>query len=269
MRYTLGFLIVAFCTPAGWSQEIPKELEPRLQAATAAVDANPRDAQAYRARAAVYAVAEDHEKAIADYDHVIELDPNSAEVFDQRGSQHFMLGHIRQSISDFDRAIQLQPQQEPGHWKRGISYYYAGRYDQGRRQFEGYQTVDNNDVENAVWRYLCMARAQGVAIARGNMLPIKRDGRVPMMEVYSLYGGQGTSEDVLVAARAGNPSPAALNERLFYAHLYLGLYYEAGGDTARAREHLATAAECHKIGHYMWNVADVHAKRLKEQGGKP
>jgi lipoprotein NlpI len=269
MRCILGFIFVAICTPAVWSQEISKELEPQLRAATAAIAANPRDAQAYRTRAAIYAAAEDHERAIADYDHLLELDPNSAEAFDQRGSQHFMLGHITQSISDFERSIQLQPQQEPGHWKRGISYYYAGRYDQGRRQFEGYQTVDDNDVENAVWRYLCMARAQGVAIARGSMLPIKRDARVPMMEVYALYGGQATSEDVLAAARAGNPSPAALNERLFYAHLYLGLYYEAAGDAARATQHLATAAESHKIGHYMWNVADVHAKRLKGLGGKP
>jgi len=142
----------------------------------------------------------------------LELEPDSAEAFDQRGSQHFMLGHISQSIADFDRSIQLRPEQEPRHWKRGISYYYAGRYDQGRRQFEGYQTVDDNDVENAVWRYLCMARGQGVAIARDNLLAIKRDVRVPMMEVYSLYRGQATSEDVLRAARAGDAPPSSRPE---------------------------------------------------------
>ena len=84
-----------------------------------------------------------------------------AEAFDQRGSERFMLGQIAESIADFDRYLQLRPDQEPWHWKRGISYYYAGRYDEGRRQFEGYQTVDDNDVENAVWRYLCMARSAG------------------------------------------------------------------------------------------------------------
>ena len=47
----------------------------------------------------------------------------------------------------------------------------------------------------------------------------------------------------------------------FYAHLYLGLYYEVTGDAAKAKEHLELATR-HKIGHYMWNVADVHAKRL-------
>ena len=41
-----------------------------------------------------------------------------------------------------------------------------------------------------------------------------------------------------------------------------GLYYEAAGDNAKAKEHITTAAEKHKIGHYMWDVARVHAERL-------
>jgi lipoprotein NlpI len=217
-------------------------------------------------RAGLHAEAGEHELAIADYDALLKLDPERAEAYDQRGSQHFMLGHIRRSIEDFDRFIKLRPQQEPWHWKRGISYYYAGRYDEGRRQFEGYQTVADNDVENAVWRYLCMARARGVPAARDAMLKIRRDTRVPMTEVHDLYSGTATTDDVLAAARAGSPSPEALNAQLFYAHLYLGLYYEAAGDAARAREHITTAAKKHKIGHYMWNVADVHARLLEGTG---
>jgi lipoprotein NlpI len=214
------------------------------------------------------AAAGDHQLAIEACDYALKLDPNRAEIHDLRGSQHFMLGHVDESIVDFDRYLKLRPDQEPWHWKRGISYYYAGRFDDGRRQFEGYQTVDDNDVENAVWRYLCMARDQGVAAARDGLLKIKQDRRVPMMEVYALYAGQAQPDDVLRAARAGGPSPVELNARLFYAHLYLGLYYEVAGDAQRAREHLATAAEEHKIGHYMWNVADVHVQRLKAATGR-
>ena len=268
MRSAIWIVFLASCTSIARAQELPDK--PALRAAkireaSQAISANPRDQQAYRDRAALYAAADNHEKAIEDYDRLLELDPQSAEAFDQRGSQYFMLGHIARSVDDFDRAIKLRPEQEPWHWKRGISYYYAGRFEDGRRQFEGYQTVDDNDVENAVWRYLCMARGRGVAAAREDLLSIKQDGRVPMMEVYSLYAGKATPEDVLAAARNGSPSPAALNERLFYAHLYLGLYYDAAGDTAAAQKHLATAAESHRIGHYMWNVAEVHSKRL---GGK-
>ena len=245
------------------------QLDKALGLASKAIVAAPDNAEGFALRAGLHARAERHERAIDDYDRLLELDPKRAGAYDQRGSQHFMLGRIDESIDDFDRFLKLQPDREPWHWKRGISYYYAGRYHEGRRQFEGYQTVDDNDVENAVWRYLCMARGDGVAAARRGLLKIKRDPRVPMMAVYALYAGQATADDVMAAARAGSPTPEQLSARLFYAHLYLGLYAEANGDAAAAKEHLATAAEKHKIGHYMWNVAEVHAKRLQQAAGQP
>jgi lipoprotein NlpI len=91
---------------------------------------------------------------------LLSQDPIGAEGYNRRGAEHFKMGHIQQSLDDFDRAIQLDPAQAPYHWQRGISLYYAGRYDEGRKQFELHQTVNGNDVENAAWRYLCMARAR-------------------------------------------------------------------------------------------------------------
>ncbi|MBI3462354.1 MAG: tetratricopeptide repeat protein [Planctomycetes bacterium] len=202
-------------------------------------------------------------RSIADYDAVIARFPRSAEAHDRRGSEHFKQGNIAASIADFDRAIALEPAREPGHWKRGISYYYAAEFEKGQQQFEGYQTVDDNDVENAVWRFLCMARRLGVGPARKAMLKIGADPRVPMMQVYDLYRGELQPDDVLAAARNGDPSPPELNQRLFYAHLYLGLYYDATGNREQALRHV-TSAEEHKIGHYMWDVARVHAERLRE-----
>ncbi|HEY2895208.1 MAG TPA: hypothetical protein VGJ16_13370, partial [Pirellulales bacterium] len=204
---------------------------------------------------------DDHESATADLDSAIALSPESAALYDERGSQRFMAGHIEDSIRDFDRAIALRPELEKGHWKRGISYYYAARYDEGRRQFEGYQQVDDNDVENAVWRFLCMARADGLKAARQSILPIRQDRRVPMMTVYDLFRGTAKESDVFAACQAGAPSPDQLNGRLFYAHLYVGLYQEAAGNAQGAHENL-TAAVKHRIAHYMWDVARVHAARL-------
>jgi lipoprotein NlpI len=236
-------------------------LAAQLQLAGEAIAANPKDPEPLARRAELNVLAGRSAEAIADYDRLIELFPERAALYDARGSEQFKLGKMDESIADFDRALKLQPDQEPWHWKRGISYYYAGRWDAGRKQFEGYQTVDDNDVENAVWRFLCMAREQGVPAARGDLLKIKRDLRVPMMEVYDLYQGKLRPDYVLRAANAGEPDATDLNQRLFYAHLYLGLYYEVTGDAAKAKEHIELATR-HKIFHYMWNVADVHAKRL-------
>jgi lipoprotein NlpI len=251
--------LVVFATSRALAQG--ETLDAEIQAATKALEVDPSDTRSLARRASLYAAAGEPAKAVADYDRLIKFDKTSAAAYDARGSEQFKLGHVDESIADFDRALKLQPDQEPWHWKRGISYYYAGRWDAGRRQFEGYQTVDDNDVENAVWRFLCMARDQGVDAARGDLLKIKRDLRVPMMEVYGLYQGELKPADVLAAIEAGNPTPAELNARRFYAHLYLGLYYEVAGDADLAKKHIELARG-HKIGHYMWNVADVHAQRL-------
>jgi lipoprotein NlpI len=110
-----------------------------------------------------------------------------------------------------------------------------------------------------------MARDEGVQKARAALLPIRNDRRIPMMKIYDLYRGKAKPEDVLAAAAAGKPSAQEINERLFYAHLYVGLYHEAEGNAAAAKTHLRRAAQKHKIDHYMWDVANVHVARLEEK----
>jgi lipoprotein NlpI len=194
------------------------------------------------------------------------LTPNE---YEARGSEHFIAGRFVESVADFDAEIKLNPPRSPWHWKRGISLYYVGRYADGAKQFEGYQTVDGNDVENAVWRFLCQARDPQVGLekARSGILTIKDDRRVPMMQIYALYKGDLKPDDVMAAVRAGDPPPAVLEHRLFYAHLYLGLYYEVLGDAVQAKQHMEEA-ERRKIDHYMGDVAKVHAELLRKNAAK-
>src|SRR5690606_32471165 len=200
-----------------------------LELAGRAIRADEGNTRGWSLRGAMHAALGKHQEAVNDFTAALRLDPQAAELLNRRGMEQFKLGRIKESIEDFDRYIALRPEQERSHWQRGISYYYAGRYADGAKQFSAYQTYDDNDVENAVWRYLCMARNEGVAKARELLLRIKQDPRVPMMQIYALYKGELKPEDVLAAARAGDPSSRELNTRLFYAHLYLGLYYEATG----------------------------------------
>ena len=232
--------------------------------ATRAVERDPQNPRGFYVRGWLHEMQGRHRQAIADYDAVVRLDPNAAEVYNRRGSEHFKLGHIEASISDFDRAIELEPNQEPYHWQRGISYYYAGLYRKGRAQFQSHQQVNANDVENAVWHFLCGARLDGVGQARQALLNIQGDPRVPMMEIYRLFKGEGTINEVIRAARSGDSDPEVRHRQLFYAHLYLGLYHEATGDEAEARRNLVLAAERYPVKHYMGDVARVHADRLRQ-----
>jgi lipoprotein NlpI len=211
----------------------------------------------------------EQELAIGKLSDAIKLSPTTALPWYLRGREHFRVGKISESVADFDKYIALAPDAANRQWERGISLYYAGEFDKGAKQFEDYQKYHNQDVENSAWRYLCVARASGVEKARANLLPITNDPRAPMMQIYALYQGKLKTDEVLTAAKAGIAEPATdpasrelLNQRLFYAHLYVGLWYETAGDDDLAKHHILEA-EKHKIGHYMWDVAHVHAERLR------
>jgi len=185
-----------------------------------------------------------------------------------RGRERFRLGRIKESVTDFDRYVKLRPDAESRQWERGIADYYAKQYEKGAKQFELYQTFHNNDVENSVWRYLCMVPDHGIEKARAVMLPIKNDRRVPMMQVYELYRGNLKPEEVLAECKRDDPSPEVLAGRLFYAHLYLGLYHEVAGEKQLAEKYILLAADEKladnpRINRYMWDVARIHSELMK------
>jgi len=174
-----------------------------------------------------------------------------------RAVADFENGRFAESAAAFDSLAKAVPDQAPYLWQRGIALYYAGRYDDCRRQFESHRTVNPDDVENAAWHFLCVARAESPAKARAALLPVGPDARVPMREVYQMFRGSLTPEQVLSAAGSGLDGQ-------FYGHLYAGLYFEAQGMKAPALEHIRIAAEerFERVGGYMHIVARVHLRAL-------
>ena len=238
-----------------------------LSLATMAIKASPKLTRGWFLRAKLYDSHGDHVKAVSDYSEVIRLEPKSAPAWQQRGESNFKCGRIAASISDFDKYLKLTPDQKPYHWQRGISLYYAGRFAEGKQQFELHQTVNLHDVENAVWHFLCTARANGLDAAKKQLIPIEDDARVPMARVHQLFAGKATPQDVLAAAQAA-PDQTRSGEPMFYANLYLGIYFEAIGENKKAREYILKAAERSKQNGYMGDVARVHADILRRRKAK-
>ena len=165
----------------------------------------------------------------------------------------FFTGDIEESATSFDTLIARAPEVMPRLWQRGIVLYYAQRYDDCRDQFESHRTVNPNDVENAAWHFLCVAALESPERARAALLPVGPDPRRPMEEVYGLFSGSQTADDVMAAAngRAGAE---------FYAHLYVGLHAEARGNHEEAFTHISEAAadKYARVGGYMHTVARIH-----------
>jgi len=201
-------------------------------------------------------------KEESSYSAAIKREPDNANLYHQRGVVRFFQLKFAASLADFDKFIEMRPNREPYHWQRGLVHYYAGKYKAGRRQFESHQTVNTQDVENAVWHYLCVSKIDGVKEAEKHFIKITSDQRVPLKEIHALFAGKGTEQQVLDAIKAGDPSQAALARNQFYGHLYLGLYFEAQDNVKKSADYIAKATKDYETHGYMGQVARVHHEWL-------
>ena len=186
---------------------------------------------------------------------------NARAVLD-RAVGDFAAGRLAEAAAGFDEVAALVPRAAPQLWQRGIALYYVGRYQDCREQFESHRLVNPNDVENAAWHFLCVARADSPAAALEALLPVGPDSRAPMREIYEMFRGELAPEGVIAAGERATERGRASG--LFFAHLYVGLYHEALGNDADARVHLEAAADEQyaPAGGYMHMVARVHVDQV-------
>jgi lipoprotein NlpI len=182
-------------------------------------------------------------------------------IFD-RAIADFMNGRVRASADGFDLLAEMMPDELPRLWQRGVALYYEGRYKECAKQFAAHRAVNPTDAENVAWHFVCVARAESPRKARDSVLSIVPDARVPMPELYDRLRGLTTPERLLQAALSTGKLEAE-----FDAHLYLGLYFDALGDTERTRIHItAAAADRFKdIAGFMHAAARVHLRQLQQR----
>src|SRR2546425_194230 len=89
---------------------------------------------------------------------------------------------------------------------------------------------------------------------------VRRRSSIAPWQISQVFRGTLAPEAVLAAA-GGRP------ESQFYAHLYLGLYFDALGNKERALEHIRAAAADRyaAVGGYMHTVARIHLGTLQRR----
>lgn len=211
------------------------------------------------------------QQAIDLFHKVLKKEPRASASYYHLGREYFRLGDFQKSIVNFDRFIKMQPSLADSLWERGITLYYLKRYKEGAAQFRDYQNYHDKDVENAVWQFLCAAKSDGLETARKNLLQIEDDSRVPMMEIYQLFKGEKTPQDVIDASNRQAQSVPQADIQSFYANLYLALYFDAIGKQQDAKKHIDLAVAYQLDGeppknNYMWDTARIHQQFLQSQG---
>ena len=213
-----------------------------------------------------------YKAAFKNCSELCELEPNNLNYQMMLGDISFAAGQMDACVDAYDKLIELQPSLEPRLWQRGLALYYANKFENGVQQFETHQLVNTQDVENAVWHLLCAARISNVEEGRGKLIPISEDRRVPMSQIYEMYAGRMTPEQVLAIANRTSPSVQLDSEQhrlqRYYAHLYIGLYYEMLKNQEASIQAMKKAAQLNPLGktNFMGQVARVHLQlRQKEK----
>ena len=194
--------------------------------------------------------------------------PALAQSKTREGMSLFAVNKVEEAISVYDQMITAQPSVKPFLWQRGLALYYADRFSDGAEQFAADVAVNPNDTEEQIWHLLCLAQVKsGLAAARQAALTVGTDRRPVMRSAQALFLGKTDASELQAFAQTGGDGDQ------FYANLYLGLYGEAGGDTAEARTRISQAA----AGRYaqgsgasdpMVELAKVHLQRRGWVNGK-
>ncbi len=123
---------------------VDKKDDLALQELNAAIQDDPKNAEAYYLRGTAYygryeaafnandpkADGDDFWRAVTDFTKAIELNHNYAEAYHYRGLTYHGLGLNMQSIADYTQAIALNPDLEYPYYGRALVYEEEGRKEE-------------------------------------------------------------------------------------------------------------------------------------------
>ncbi|WP_339727519.1 tetratricopeptide repeat protein [uncultured Gimesia sp.] len=196
--------------------------------------------------------------------------PKESALYSRRGDANFFQGEFKAAVADYDKMVELDPTIKASHWRRGIACYYAKQYADAAKQFEIYHSFDNVDRENGIWRFFSQYKAKGAKQAQQGLLKYEKDDREPFPDIYRLFEGKVTPEQILKNIQTAEIDENEREKRHFYAYLYIGLNESLQGRKETARNYLQKAVN-NKWGpragfgpNYMWHTGRLELQLLME-----
>ena len=125
----------------------------KVAAATAQIQQNPRDANAWVRRASAYLTAasanmkpplRNLEAAILDLEQALRLDPNNFYARHNYGNAAYLLGYQDFAIYEFDRALAIDARSARTWMGRGWSWYEKCELDRASSDFDQAVSLDMN-----------------------------------------------------------------------------------------------------------------------------
>jgi lipoprotein NlpI len=173
-------------------------------------------------------------EAVSDAKEAVKLTPNSSDSFGCRAYAYLTAGKFEESIADFSTAISLGATDSHTLERRGIAKFYAKKLEEAAEDFARASEMGDatpfGDLWLA-WTHQRLGRPLPAALLERAKAGPRSDWPRPALAV--LTGDLDPDEMLkLLARKGGDDRVTALAEGYFY----LGQYYLARGDKARARE---------------------------------
>ena len=111
---------------------------------SAAIEANPDLAPAYRYRGSAYWYLGDCVSGLADEEKALSIDPNYARAWADRALMHYCLENYPQALLDSEMALSIDPSLAFVHHNLAVYYYKIGDYEKALEEYSITVAIDPN-----------------------------------------------------------------------------------------------------------------------------
>jgi len=161
------------------------------------IELNPNDPDAWYNRGLTYKHLGKLDAALRDYHRAISLKPDYAKAFNNRGTIYGRQARFQKAIEDFDQAIALAPEDAGAWFNRGLAWYSLGEYERAIPDLE--KAIELNPDYLKAYKNLAWLRATCPD-------PALRDGKaaVALAKKARFLMSRGTADlyEILAAAHA-------------------------------------------------------------------
>jgi len=112
----------------------------------------PDDANAFHFRGVAYEQIGQLERALEDYQQAVTIDPQISNMYINRGINFGKMGNFRQSIDSLTEGIRLAPQNPDGYFNRGTTYIQQGDFESAINDFSNVIRLSPGEEAAYYWR---------------------------------------------------------------------------------------------------------------------
>lgn len=201
-----------------------------------------------------------YDQAISDFAQALKINPDRAEALNGRGLVFAKKGLYDRAIADYGATLKLKPDFAFAYTNLGRVYFYQGNFSKAAASFENRLKIKPRHVYPMLWLYLARARmGQDPKPELAGYMAHAKNG-FWIYQAAMLYLGKATPEQVLDAARKGNPHKR--REREAEAYFYIGQYYLVNGDEKVAARYFRKVVDTGITRFYEYTGAEVELRRL-------